>query len=261
MRRTVAWLHGYTMSSAIWPQLWSLLPEADHVGIDLPGHGERAGERMPKTLDEWALVVAEDLRRSGARDLVGLSFGSSIAVQVAANHPDLVDRLVLGAPTLSGAADDRAARAKYFLLMMRMRELGPGRDLARVWMSDPPPIFRGLRRDEQRYAAMEQIVAAHPFTELRTGAMSALSATVQDATVLARVRATTLILVGTEDMPQFRANAEIIAEQAPDATVVVLPGAGHLPLLEQPDRCAHLLSDFWGQPVPARVPVNAVRAS
>jgi len=91
--------------------------------------------------------------------------------------------------------------------------------------------------------------------------MSALSATVQDAEVLARVGASTLVVVGTEDMPQFRANAEIIAEQAPDATVVVLPGAGHLPLLEQPDRCAHLLSDFLAQPLPVRQPVTAGRAS
>ena len=251
MSAPVAWLHGYTMSSAIWPELWELLAEREHVGIDLPGHGRRSGDPAPRTLDGWAEIVAQDLRRSGARDLVGLSFGSSIAVQVAVNHPDLVDRLILGAPTLSGVPDDREARAKYFLLMMRMGELGPGPDLAKVWMNDPPPIFRGLRAHPQRYARMHEVIARHTFSELRTGSMSALSKTAQDAELLAGLRCPVLVIVGDGDLPQFVTNAATIAASVPTARVVTLPGTGHLPLLEEPETCAPILSDFLTAPVPA----------
>ncbi len=247
----VAWVHGYTMHSGIWAQVWSALPDREHVGIDLPGHGTQAGMPMPRTLDGWADRVADQLRDSGARDLVGLSFGSAIALQVAARHPELIDRLVLAAPTLSGAPEDREARAKYFLLMMRLRELGPGPALARVWMNDPPPIFRGLRAHPARYAAMEQIVATHPFTELRTGAMRALSQTVQGPDLLASIRCPILLIVGDEDMPQFVENARTIARYAADVTTEVRPGLGHLPLLEDPAGCAPALAGFLAAPVAA----------
>lgn len=260
MSGPVGWLHGYTMSSQIWSELWSHLPGREHLGIDLPGHGAAAGHASPRTLDGWAEVVAEQLVAAGSRELVGLSFGSSIAVQVAANHPELLDRLILAAPTLSGVPQDRAARAKYLMLMMRLHELGPGPELARVWMNDPPPIFRGLRRYPQRYAAMAEVVARHTFGELRTGSMSALTATVQDPEVLGRIRARVLVIVGTEDMPQFQANAEALARHTPHGRVVVLPGAGHLPLLEEPQACAHLIEDFLtplGQP--PRAPATLAR--
>lgn len=248
----LAWVHGYTMSSAIWAEAWGLMPERAHIGIDLPGHGRHAGEAMPRELSAWADHVAEGMRAAGARELVGLSFGSAVALQVAADHPDLVDRLVLAAPTLCGVPDDREARAKYFLLMLRMREHGPGRALARVWMTDPPPIFRGLRAHPQRYAAMEDVVAEHPFAELRNGAMSRISATVQGPDLLARVRCPILLVVGTDDMPQFRENTEVIARHTAGARVATLDGLGHLPLLEAPEACLPAVRDFLAKPAAAR---------
>lgn len=248
----VAWVHGYTMNSRIWRELWSLLPGRDHVGIDLPLHGVNATQPPPASLSGWAAGVAHEMERNGARDLVGLSFGSSIALQVAVEHPELVDRLVLAAPTLSGVPDDRQARAKYLLLMMQRGQLGPGPALARLWMNDPPPIFAGLRRFPSRYAALTAEIETHQFGELRSGAMSALSRTVQDAALLSDVRAEVLLVVGTEDMPQFRENAELIAAHVRQCETLTLPGAGHLPILEEPERCAGALADFLG-----RVPAHA----
>ena len=241
----VSWVHGYTMNSRIWRELWSLIPGRDHVGIDLPLHGVNAGARPPASMSGWAAGVAQEMERNGARDLVGLSFGSSIALQVAVERPDLVDRLVLAAPTLSGVPDDPQARAKYLLLMMQIGHLGPGSALARLWMNDPPPIFAGLRRFPARYDAMAAEISGHRFEELRSGAMSSLARTVQDADVLGRVEAEVLLVVGTEDMPQFRANAELIAATVPHCATLTIPGAGHLPILEEPERCATVLADFF----------------
>lgn len=248
-RPRVAWVHGYTMDSRVWEPLWSELPSFDHVGVDLPGHGTRSREPMPRTLTGWAEVVLSAMTDAGADRLVGLSFGSSIALQAAATRPDVVRRLVLAAPTLSGAQDDPAARAKYFLLASSLGELGPGPALARIWMNDPPPIFAGLRAHPEAYERMQSVVAEHSFAELRTGAMGSLSATVQDAALLHRVGCPTLVLSGDDDMPRFRENACLIDRSVPTSRMVVLPGLGHLPLLEDPARCTAELEDFLsGQP-------------
>ena len=35
----VVWIHGYTMDSSTWEELWALLPGWFHIGVDLLGHG------------------------------------------------------------------------------------------------------------------------------------------------------------------------------------------------------------------------------
>src|SRR4029077_8416311 len=36
---TVLWIHGYTLDSSLWADLWQRLPGYRHIGVDLPGHG------------------------------------------------------------------------------------------------------------------------------------------------------------------------------------------------------------------------------
>lgn len=242
----VAWLHGYTMDSTVWADLWEELPGLTHVGIDLPGHGTEALTPMPAGLPALAATIADRLRQEGCRSLVGLSFGSAVAIQLALDHPDILDRLVLAAPTLSGVPEDPAARAKYFLLFDTFRHSGPGQLMARQWMADPPGIFTGLRSHPAAYRRMADVVARHRFTELLTGSMGAMSRTVHTADDLSRLSLPLLVVTGTEDMPRFRENASLLSEHAPDCSVTTVSGAGHLPLLEQPAACRATLSAFLG---------------
>jgi pimeloyl-ACP methyl ester carboxylesterase len=49
----------------------------------------------------------------------------------------------------------------------------------------------------------------------------------------------TLIVWGKDDRSHNVAAAEILHKLLPHSEVVVLPGAGHLPMIEQPERCAN----------------------
>ncbi len=243
----VAWLHGYTMDATVWRDAWQTLPGLTHVGLELPGHGAAAQQPMPASLPELATDVADQLREQGCRSLVALSFGSCVAIQVALDHPDVLDRLVLGAPTLSGVPDDPAASAKFMVLFNTLRAYGPGELMARQWMADPPDIFTGLRDHPLAYQRMAEVVARHQFTELRTGAMGRLVRTVHTLEDLEALSLPLLVISGTEDMPRFRENARLLQQHAPQCEVVTVPGAGHLPLLEEPEICRGPLSGFLAE--------------
>ena len=54
----------------------------------------------------------------------------------------------------------------------------------------------------------------------------------------------TLVVVGTDDVPDIRAMAEHLASRIRGARLARIEGAGHLPSLEQPDELNRLLLDF-----------------
>jgi pimeloyl-ACP methyl ester carboxylesterase len=64
---------------------------------------------------------------------------------------------------------------------------------------------------------------------------------------LARAKVPALILWGAQDLLVPAAHACAYAASLPDARVVVLPGAGHYPWLETPDRFAEEVERFVGE--------------
>lgn len=242
----VAWLHGYTMRSAVFDRLWGLMPGHRHRGIDLPGHG-MAADQLITPLPTAAASVAGRLREAGVRTLVGLSYGSCTALQVALDHPDRLDALVLAAPTLAGAGDDPEARAKYLLMRRLYLEGLRGLALTDVWMADPPAIFSGMRAHAAEYERLRRIISLHSFAELATGAMAAIGDTTHTDADLAGLSVPTLVITGTRDLPRFLDNARRLEEASDRVTTHVVHGAGHLPLLERPGDSAVAVAEFLGR--------------
>jgi pimeloyl-ACP methyl ester carboxylesterase len=70
------------------------------IGVEQQAHGHTGDIDRPLTLRAWAGDTAELLRQldiTGA-DVLGYSSGSGVAVHLAVDHPELVDRLVLLSP-------------------------------------------------------------------------------------------------------------------------------------------------------------------
>ncbi|ARF79260.1 alpha/beta fold hydrolase [Kitasatospora aureofaciens] len=238
----VLWIHGYTMDSTTWQPLWDRLPGWTHIGIDLPGHGGSAP--LPPGLPLTALAgqLAEVAKETGARSVVALSFGSMSAIQLAIQEPGLVDNLVLAAPTLAGTPNEDSARVRYQQLSMLYRMVGPGEQLADLWMQSPPDIFTGTQRHPALRASLREVVARHTWAELGNRAMDALTSHKHTAEDLRRITARTLVVLGDEDMPAFVRNAELLRATVPDCQLETLKETGHLPLLERPDASAELIA-------------------
>jgi 3-oxoadipate enol-lactonase len=243
----VLWIHGYTLDSGVWDELWSALAGRRHVGVDLPGHGASRPLRRGEDLASLADEVHELAVGSGVRHLVALSFGTTLAVELAIRHPRAFATVTLGAPALAGAPTDPAAARKYEELVRLYRARGPGPHMTALWTQPPPEIFAYARRDPARWARLAATIDAHRWSELSDGAMLALTMGASHTpAALTRVGARTLVVIGEHELPIHRRCADIIASYVPAAEVAIVPGAGHLCLLEAPERAAALIDAHLG---------------
>lgn len=230
----VLWIHGYTLDSSIWSTLWENLSNWQHVGIDLPEHGASACLEKGETLSTLSNRIGKLAIAHHISHLIGLSFGGMIALQVATQFPDAFSTLTLAAPGLGGGASDPAAQSRNIEMIALYRNRGRGAWLTEKWMQSPPDIFKGASRYPRLWQALEQIVSRHAWQELTDHRMNALTNYPQSESSMSRIKATTLLLVGEEDMPSFKRNAEIIRRAIPNAHRKYISGAGHLCLLEKP---------------------------
>jgi pimeloyl-ACP methyl ester carboxylesterase len=242
----ILWIHGYTMDRTIWYPLWDRLPGFRHCGVDLPGHGRSGPLRSGETLTGLAGRILEVARAEGADQVVGLSFGSAVALQLAISHPQAVRRLVVAAPTIAGALPDVGAARREIQLTMLYRMAGAGPHMTKLWMTSPPDIFRGTESHPLLRERLRQIIDGHRWAELECGAMRSVATHVHTDDDLGRVTAATLVVTGDQDMPAFLANASRLAAVVPSCDHLNVPEAGHLCLIERPDEVAGPLRAHLG---------------
>lgn len=234
----VLWIHGYTMDSTLWYPLWGLLPGFRHVGIDLPGHGRSGPLVGDETLPGLAERIAEIAATEKTRRVVALSFGSAVALQLAATYPDLVSRLAVAAPTIAGALPAAGAASREMQLSLLHRLAGSGPHMTTLWMKSPPDIFLGTESHPELRDRVRRVIDGHGWAEMGCGAMRSLGAHVHTDEALGRISAATLVITGGQDMPAFAANASRLAAVLPSCTLLSVPDAGHLCLLERPAEVA-----------------------
>ena len=97
----VLWLHPYTMDATVFGELWRRLPEWRHLAVDLPGHGASRGLVPGDGLAGLTQELGRFAEEEGVRHVVGLSFGTLVALQLAIAEPAAYASLVLSAPGLA----------------------------------------------------------------------------------------------------------------------------------------------------------------
>jgi pimeloyl-ACP methyl ester carboxylesterase len=247
---TMVLLHGFSDNLMTWRRVIpALAVEHRVVAIDLPGHGATTRAFRTPLLNGYAGVVLEVLDALGIDEpvsLMGNSMGAAVSTVFAAAHPDRVDAVVLiGMPGLTGVPIAwRAAASRPASLAMRTA-LRPvpfthlQRSFGWIYAHAASPRARSLdpatmlgycasHADRARLFALSDIARAL-LSELRT---------VQLARLLPRLHPPVLQVWGRHDrlVPPRRVTQS-------DGTVV-LPGCGHCPQLDAPDRLLDAVMPF-----------------
>ena len=260
----VVLLHGFSDNLLTWRRVVpALAVEHRVVSIDLPGHGASARGWTRPLLDGYAALVGEvldALELPGPVSLVGNSMGAAVAGVLAARQPHRVDAAVLiGMPGLSRLpAIWRAAASRPVALALRaalrpvpVAQLQRGAAWVyahaaspRVGTLDPATLsgYGACYADRQRLFGLSELARAM-LAELREVRLEQL---------LAEVDVPVLRVWGRHD--------RVVPPRgiAPDERTVLLPGCGHCPQLDAPDRLLDVLLPFLAEhavdePVPAAV--------
>lgn len=228
----LVFLHGWRSEKQVWQGIVERLEVLGRpiYALDLPGFGASA---LPKTeygLSNYALVVGEFLQKKQLSPavVIGHSFGGRVAIRLAAEHPELVKRLVL-----ADSAGFKMPQAKKTLLNAAAK-------LVR-------PLFRlsglqGVRKKIYESLGAEDYLATPQLQRTFVRVINEdLSAEMQ------KIACPTLIVYGEADTatpPEFgRRMQSLIA----GSRLEILSSAGHYSFLDQPEKFSQLISQFIEQ--------------
>lgn len=224
-------IHGAGGSRLSWPPALRRMRGVAVYTLDLPGHGRSASPPC-ESIADYAEAVANFLgeMRLPPSILVGHSMGSAIALTLALEHPTRVRALVL----IGGGA---RLRVHPSLLEWTAQESTMPQAIQTLleWGFSPisPPQIKALaaRHMRQTPAATfhADFLACDRF-DLRER--------------LPEISHPTLLLCGSEDRmtpPRF---SEFLAQHLPNAHLQILPGAGHMLMLERPQEVSQAIREF-----------------
>lgn len=237
---TLVFIHGASLDHTVWTLQTRYFAHHGRnvLAIDLPGHGRSAGPALGSiaALADWVIRLLDAARLEKAA-LVGHSMGALIALEAASRAPSRVWALALLGVAgrmpvhrdLLNAANEGQHEAIDLIASWgfgRRAHLG-GAQGPGLWM-----LGSGVRLFEH----------AEPGVLGRDLAACNDYATALDAA--AKVTCPVLLLLGEIDRMTPPAAARELAARFADARTVVLPGAGHMMMIEQPDRALEALADI-----------------
>jgi pimeloyl-ACP methyl ester carboxylesterase len=225
-------VHGGGRNAADWKrQLVGLGDRHAVVAPDLPGHGRAPGVEGLATIEAYADFVGRFVGAVAPRRcvLVGWSMGFSIALVEAARHPERYAGLVL----MGGLPYWRPDPA----LLEPYRDVVRGR---RPQGFDTLLFSPATAMDVMREAWMEQVK-----TDPRVFYGDLLAGAAFDGrALLEQITIPTLGIHGADDKLVTEEAARAVIAAIPGARLEVVPGAGHIAQLEQPERVNALLAGF-----------------
>jgi 2-succinyl-6-hydroxy-2,4-cyclohexadiene-1-carboxylate synthase len=232
-------LHGFTGGADSWLPIAGELARDYRVhAIDLIGHG---GSAVPEDGTRYAYKQAVDDLPAVLTALgidraawLGYSLGGRLALGVAFAHPECVSALILESATAGIRDEDERAsrRISDEALANRIEQHGIEAFVAQwealpMWVSQQSLAPAVLAAQRAQRLASNPLGLANSLRGMGQGAQPSLWDRLGD------VRAPTLLIAGALDT-KFAGIAAEMSQSIPDATLALVPRAGHAVHLESP---------------------------
>lgn len=241
-------LHAFPCDGRMWePQAEAAVAAGWRVLVpDLPGFGESP---LAEAAPDLAVVADAVLAMLDDRDvdrcvLGGVSLGGYVAMELLRARPSMLAGLVLC--DTKASADGPEARANRERLAGLALEAGEG--LGRLLEQAVLPGLLGATSREQRPDVVQRVRGWLDDADPAAVAwyQRAMADRPDSAVDLTDVDPPTLVVWGDEDALSDRAEQERMVGAVTDARLVVVPGAGHLANVEDPEVVSAAIVQFLG---------------
>lgn len=222
-------IHGAGGSHLSFPAALRQLQSVAPVLVDLPGHGGSAGPGRATiagyALDIVALLDALVIDRA---IVLGHSMGGAIAQWLALEHGERISALIL-----AGTGARLPVNPALITGIVEAPEATISSIVRWMWSKQAPEDLKQQSADI--LLATDSAVIQADFTACDRFDVSRR---------LAEIAVPTLILGGEKDKMTPLSLSQALARGIAGSELAAVPKAGHMLLLEQPDRCAALI-DAW----------------
>ncbi len=221
------------------PQLAALADEFTVVAWDQPGAGRSSDVPADFRLADYAHCLASVIEALalGPAHVAGLSWGGTVAQELYRHHPALVVTLIFvdSYAGWKGSLPEEEVRARvaaaHQMLAAPVEQFDP--TLPGLFAGDPPaefvPLLREIAAGVRREALATQLL---------------LMAEADQRDLLPRIAVPTLLIWGELDVRSPLTVARQFEEAIPDTKLVVIPRAGHVSNLEQPEQFNAAVREF-----------------
>ena len=223
------------------------------LAVDPRGIGRSTKSPPPYTVEAWAddFAVMIDKLGLGPIHVLGSSLGGSMALALAQRHPGKLKSLIV----VGGFSElDRATELNFRLRLRLIEKLG---------MSDEVADYMGLWTLTRKFINSDAGFATMRANQanIRANSAQSYSAFVEAllkwgrcqpgqerepkfTTLLDSIKTPTLVVTSDNDHLIPKELSDLIAGRIAGAKLVVMPGAGHIPFMEQPDEVVRIVLQF-----------------
>lgn len=249
--------HSFLWDAHMWQAQTTQLKENYRCIVpDLWSHGQsdalphKVGSLETLADDYWQFSQALSLQKFA---LVGLSVGGMWAAHLALTHPEAISALVL-MDTYVGA-EPEAPKAVYLSLLDEMERSS---SITPEFAHKVAPYFFAKKTKEEQPHLVENFIknllatpAQHIAGKAALGRIIFNRSSLLEQ--LKNIQIPTLIIVGEEDLPRPPYEAQEMTQLIPNATLEIIPKAGHICTVEQPQYVNKIIDRFLTQAIMAEV--------
>lgn len=253
-------IHGWSSS---WFAMSPLMPMLRRrfrcIAVDLPGYGQSPPSHEPESMEHYADLMAELIRQTSPDKpavIIGHSMGGMITLTLTLRHPELVERIILLCPTVSG-------RLSLFMNLFISPGILVERFVAPQISRALQPYLTGLTDRLMRPASLSERggITQQDYERLRSDARNPDQSLARAECFWAMregdlrgqlgpiVGVPSLVIWGMEDNTVPLKDASALAYEWPDLDLRILPRVSHWPQFEASEITRRYIKAFLGKPL------------